>query len=118
MRCLSFLMGGDGFDAMPVPGDSRYCYAQSQGGSLSRFDVTHRLVQKASGRRLKASEKLRFNWNSALAQDPFDNNTIYFGSQFVHKSSDRGDTWTKISPDLTTNDPEKQKQDRERRYHP
>ncbi|MBL7011221.1 MAG: hypothetical protein ISR82_08370, partial [Candidatus Marinimicrobia bacterium] len=53
-----------------------------------------------------------FNWNSAIAQDPFDDDAIYFGSQFVHYSTDRGDNWTIISPDLTTNDPEKQKQDK------
>jgi photosystem II stability/assembly factor-like uncharacterized protein len=105
-----FLSGGDGFDAMPVPGDTRYCYAQSQGGSIRRYDVAtgwSKNIRPAA----EGNEKLRFNWNAALAQDPFDNNTIYFGSQFVHKSTDRGDTWVKISPDLTTNDPEKQKQD-------
>jgi len=105
-----FLMGGDGFDAMPVPGDSRYCYAQSQGGSLRRFDVTtgwNKSIKPVA----EGDEKLRFNWNAALAQDPFDSNTIYFGSQHVHKSTDRGDSWTKVSPDLTTNDPEKQKQE-------
>ena len=52
---------------------------------------------------------LRFHWNAAIAQDPFDKNTIYFGSQFVHKSNDRGDSWHTISPDLTTNDTTKQK---------
>ncbi|MCB0800077.1 MAG: hypothetical protein KDB91_06210, partial [Bacteroidales bacterium] len=101
-----FLMGGDGFDAMPVQGDTRYCYAQSQGGSLRRFDLMtgwNKSIRPAA----EEGERLRFNWNAALAQDPFDNNTIYFGSQFVHMSSDRGDTWTRISPDLTTNDPEK-----------
>ncbi len=105
-----FLLGGDGFDAMAVPGDSRYCYAQSQGGSLRRFDVTtgwSKSIRPAAD----STDRLRFNWNAALAQDPFDSNTIYFGSQYVHRSTDRGDTWTKISPDLTTNDPEKQKQD-------
>lgn len=105
-----FLLGGDGFDAMPVPGDSRYCYAQSQGGSLRRFDVVtgwNKSIRPVA----EGSERLRFNWNSALAQDPFEPNTIYFGSQFIHKSTDRGDTWTKISPDLTTNNTEKQKQD-------
>ncbi len=105
-----FLVGGDGFDAMPVPGDSRYCYAQTQGGSLQRIDVTTGW-SKSIRPVAEGEEKLRFNWNSALAQDPFDNNTIYFGSQFVHRSRDRGDSWTRISPDLTTNDPEKQKQD-------
>lgn len=105
-----FLMGGDGFDAMPVQGDNRYCYAQSQGGSLRRFDL-HTGWNKSIRPAAEERERLRFNWNAALAQDPFDNNAIYFGSQFVHMSTDRGDTWTRISPDLTTNDPEKQKQD-------
>ncbi len=105
-----FLMGGDGFDALPVPGDSRYCYAQAQGGSLQRIDVAtgwSRSIRPVA----EGGEKLRFNWNAALAQDPFDNNSIYFGSQYVHRSTDRGDSWIRISPDLTTNDPEKQKQD-------
>lgn len=102
-----FLIGGDGFDAMPVPGDPRYCYAQSQGGSVRRVDL---LTGAGTSVRPTAApnERLRFNWNSAIAQDPFDNNTIYFGSQFVHKSTNRGDSWEKISGDLTTNNPEKQ----------
>jgi photosystem II stability/assembly factor-like uncharacterized protein len=103
-----FLNSGDGFDAMPVPGDPRYCYAQSQGGSLRRVDL-----HTGGGTSIRPSgdpgERLRFNWNAALAQDPFDSNTIYHGSQFVHKSTNRGDSWVKISPDLSTNDPEKQK---------
>jgi hypothetical protein len=47
---------------------------------------------------------MRFNWNSAMAQDPFDKKTIYFGSQFVHKSMNKGISWEIISPDLTTDD--------------
>jgi hypothetical protein len=102
------LGGGDGFDAMSVPGDPRYCYYQSQGGNLRRVDlVTGASVSVRP--RPTSGERLRFNWNSGLAQDPFDNNTIYFGSQFLHKSTDRGDNWEIISPDLTTNDPEKQR---------
>ena len=103
-----WLIGGDGFDAMPVPGDPRYCYAQSQGGALRRVDLYTggtTSIRPSGG----PGERLRFNWNSALAQDPFDANTIYFGSQYVHKSTNRGDSWEKISEDLTTNDPEKQK---------
>ena len=104
-----FLIGGDGFDAMPVPGDPRFCYAQSQGGAVRRIDILSGDAE--SIRPLQEdSVRLRFNWNAAIAQDPFDNNTIYFGSQFVHKSTDRGDTWTKISPDLTTNNPDKLRQ--------
>lgn len=106
---FDFLIGGDGFDALPVPGDARYCYAQSQGGAIRRIDLLTGLTKNIKPAP-EGDEKLRFNWNSALAQDPFDSNTIYFGSQFVHKSKDRGDTWVKISSDLTTNDSEKQKQ--------
>jgi photosystem II stability/assembly factor-like uncharacterized protein len=102
-----FVIGGDGFDAIPVPGDPRYCYAQSQGGSVRRVDL-----ETGAGTSIRPTasqnERLRFNWNSAIAQDPFDNNTIYFGSQYVHKSTDRGDNWIKISSDLTTNNTEKQ----------
>jgi hypothetical protein len=46
----------------------------------------------------------RFNWNAALAQDPFDKATIYYGSQFLNISTDRGTSWQVISPDLSTND--------------
>jgi len=106
-----FLIGGDGFDAMPVPGDPRYCYAQSQGGALRLIDILTGYTKNIRPTAAQG-ERLRFNWNAALAQDPFDNNTIYFGSQFIHKSTDRGDSWEKISPDLTTNDPEKQNQSR------
>jgi photosystem II stability/assembly factor-like uncharacterized protein len=115
-----FLSGGDGFDAMPVKGDPRYCYAQSQGGSVSRFDLLtgkSKSIRPGSeggmgfgqnqGSGAGGADRLRFNWNAAIAQDPFDDSTIYFGSQFVHKSTNRGDSWAKISPDLTTNDPEK-----------
>lgn len=104
--------GGDGFDVMADPDDSRYGYAQSQQGNVSRYDKL-----TGSGKRIKPTSddpdlKLRFNWNAAIAQDPFDNSTIYFGSQFVHKSTDKGDNWTMISPDLTTNDTTKQQQDK------
>src|SRR5690606_22818961 len=53
---------------------------------------------------------LRFNWNAAIAQDPHDNKTIYYGSQYVHKSTNYGTDWKAISPDLTTNDSTKQNQ--------
>ncbi|MCD4768677.1 MAG: hypothetical protein K8R35_00730, partial [Bacteroidales bacterium] len=104
-----FIIGGDGFDALPVPGDPGYCYAQSQKGALRRIDLVTGKGQSIRPQ-TEGKERLRFNWNAAIAQDPFDNNTIYFGSQFVHKSTSRGDSWEKISPDLSTNDPEKLKQ--------
>ncbi|MCE2790496.1 MAG: YCF48-related protein, partial [Saprospiraceae bacterium] len=56
--------------------------------------------------------ELRFNWNAAIAQDPFADCGVYFGSQFLHYSNDCGDSWKILSPDLTTNDTTKQRADR------
>ncbi|MBU2997364.1 hypothetical protein KO500_13030 [Cellulophaga baltica] len=101
---------GDGFDVVPDKDDSRFGYAMSQQGNVSRYDhITgnNYIVRPTPP---DAATKLRFNWNSGIGQDPFDTSTVYFGSQFVHKSTNKGLTWEVISPDLTTNDPEKQKQ--------
>lgn len=100
---------GDGFDVLPDPDDNRYGYAMSQGGNLFRYD-SETGIQKSIKPVHPDGIQLRFNWNAALAQDPFDNSTIYYGSQFVHKSTDKGNSWTIISPDLTTNDSTKLKQ--------
>jgi len=104
------VMFGDGFDVVPDPDNNRYGYAMSQQGNLGRYDRQTGYVKTIKPTHPDAKVKVRWNWNSALALDPFDNATIYYGSQFVHKSTDKGNTWDIISPDLTTNDPEKQKQ--------
>lgn len=100
---------GDGFDTSPDPESSRRGYAMSQDGYLVRWDL-----DRGERRAIRPSPPdpetaLRFNWNAGFAQDPFDPATIYFGSQFVHRSADRGETWQVISPDLTTDDPDKQR---------
>ena len=101
---------GDGFDVVPDKDDSRFGYAMSQQGSVSRYDWQTGNNTYVRPTHPDADVTLRFNWNAAIGQDPFDNGTVYFGSQFVHKSTNKGLTWEVISPDLTTNDPEKQKQ--------
>lgn len=99
------IMFGDGFDCAVIPNDPRYVYAMSQGGELS-------LVDTQTGESFYAkpvrhdSTQLRFNWNAALA---VTEKGVYFGSQFLHFSSDRGNTWSLLSSDLTTNDKSKQK---------
>ena len=102
---------GDGFDVIPDKDDSRFGWTMSQQGSVSRYDWQTGNNYNVKPTHPEPDVKLRFNWNSAINIDPFNNNTVYFGSQFVHKSTDKGLTWTIISPDLTTNDPEKLKQD-------
>ena len=101
---------GDGFDVVPDKDDSRYGYAMSQQGNVSRYDWNTGNNYGVKPNHPDPDVFLRFNWNAAIGQDPFDNNTVYFGSQFVHKSMDKGLSWEVISPDLTTNNPEKQKQ--------
>jgi photosystem II stability/assembly factor-like uncharacterized protein len=97
---------GDGFDTLPDPENSRRGYVMSQGGFLSSWDLDtgeQRLIRPAPQ---APDVDLRFNWNAAIAQDPFDPATIYYGSQYVHKSTDRGATWTVISGDMTSNNPD------------
>jgi photosystem II stability/assembly factor-like uncharacterized protein len=101
---------GDGFDAAPDPESSRFGYAMSQGGYLGRYDRQTGFVKMIRPTHPDVNLKLRFNWNSAFAQDPFEPSVIYYGSQFVHKSTNKGNTWEIISGDLTTNDVSKQRQ--------
>ncbi|MBL4715252.1 MAG: hypothetical protein JKX95_01350 [Bacteroidia bacterium] len=105
----SELYFGDGFDVVPKPGNSRYVYAMSQGGNVSYCDrVTGetKSIQPIHPN----GKKLRFNWNAGIAQDPYNDCGVYFGSQYLHYSTDCGKSWKIISPDLTTNDTSKQKQ--------
>jgi len=101
--------GGDGFSVMPDRSDpERYGYSMSQGGNLQHFDKrtgARRSIQPVHPEGIE----LRFNWNAGLAWDPHERGTIYLGSQFVHRTRDRGRSWEIISPDLTTNDPSKQR---------
>ena len=101
---------GDGFDVIPDRDNSRYGWTMSQQGYVSRYDWQTGNNYTVRPTHPDPDVKLRFNWNSAINIDPYNNSTIYFGSQFVHKSTDKGLTWEIISGDLTTNDPEKQKQ--------
>ncbi|MEP7131907.1 MAG: sialidase [Acidobacteriota bacterium] len=104
------LYGGDGFWTVPDPTDPDAVYAESQGGYISRIDrrtSAARDIQPKAGYK----EKLRYNWNTPIYASPTAKGTIYIGAQFLFRSRDRGDTWERISPDLTSNDPEKQKQE-------
>ena len=92
------------------PTDPAVGYSMSQEGNLRRFNRMtgeRKDIQPISA---VPDLPLRFHWNAALAIDPFDPLTLYYGSQFLHRSTDRGDSWQVISPDLTTDDPTKQRQ--------
>jgi photosystem II stability/assembly factor-like uncharacterized protein len=100
---------GDGFDVMPHPADSKRGYAMYQGGNVSTYHLETGATENIQPVHPDGLP-LRFNWNAAMAQDPFSDCGIYFGSQHVHHSTDCGKSWTILSPDLTTNDTTKQQQ--------
>ncbi len=105
------LFGGDGFWVFPDPSDANYVYAESQGGEIgrvNRFTLEGRLIKPQPN---YGEGKLRFNWNTPIHISSNEKGTIYIGAQFLFRSRDHGQTWERISPDLTTNDPEKQKQE-------
>jgi photosystem II stability/assembly factor-like uncharacterized protein len=104
------IFNGDGFYTLVDPADPDYIYAEYQGGYIGRVN-RHTLEGRIIQPKPDYKEKLRFNWNTPVAVSPNEKGTIYIGAQFLFRSRDHGQTWERISPDLTTNDPEKQKQE-------
>lgn len=93
--------GGDGFESQIDPKDPNIVYAQAQYGWLVRFD-------RASGERVPiqpqpgpGEDPYVWNWDAPLLISPHDNKTLYFSANKVFKSTDRGNSWTAISEDLT-----------------
>ncbi|MFO7980639.1 MAG: hypothetical protein R6V00_07395 [Candidatus Aminicenantes bacterium] len=111
-RMISF---GDGFHVTCHPDDPDLFVSESQGGNIMRTNMKTMEQQDISPQPRRAdgapvSElEYRFNWNTPLLPSPHDKKTLYVGGNVVFKSLDFGSTWEVISPDLTTNDPEKQK---------
>jgi photosystem II stability/assembly factor-like uncharacterized protein len=95
--------GGDGFDTKLDPNDSNIVYTESQDGNLLRRDL--RTGESRSLRPLEENDKApryRFQWNSPLLMSSHDSKTLYYGGNYLFKSTNRGDSWTRLGPDLTT----------------
>lgn len=111
-RMVSF---GDGFKVINHADDPELYLSLSQGGNIVRTDMRNREQQLVrpfvgGGGGPAGEQKYRFNWNAPLIPSPHDKNTVYLGGNVVFKSTDFGKSWTRISEDLTTNDPEKLKE--------
>ncbi len=105
------MYGGDGFWMFADTADPTYIYAESQGGEIGRVNrKTHETRAVKPLPRYKEG-KLRYNWNTPIHMSPTQKGVVYIGAQYLFRSRDHGQTWDRISPDLTTNDPEKQKQE-------
>ena len=99
--------GGESAHIALNPDDPKLIYATTINGTLTEFDSTTKIVRSiipypevVYGKDAK-DLKYRANWNPPVELSPHDNSTIYYGTQVLLKSTDRGLTWEEISPDLT-----------------
>lgn len=103
--------GGDGFWVWRDKTDKTILYSESQGGNITRIHTKTNESKDIKPYPKYGEPKYRFNWNTPIQLSPTRPDVIYMGSQFLHKSTDKGESWTNISPDLTTNDKAKQQQE-------
>lgn len=101
--------GGDGFVALRHPTKANIVYCEMQGGKLWRYDLSSGQRKTISPMPQQEDPKYRFNWNTPIVTSIHQPNRLLMGSQFLHRSNDNGESWKKISPDLTTNDPKRQR---------
>ncbi len=109
--------GGDGFFTVPVPGQPNLVYSNAQGGYFRITDTKSGQTRSiepypwmvGSQGQSMAQAKYRFNWDAPIYISPHDAGVVYWGGNVLFRSSDYGFSWDVVSPDLTTNDPEKQR---------
>jgi photosystem II stability/assembly factor-like uncharacterized protein len=94
--------GGDGFAVANDTIDPDVVYLESQGGRVVRFRRSTGESKEIYPYAKKDEAKLRFNWNTPIVTSPTQKGTVYLGSQYLMRSKDFGDTWERISGDLTT----------------
>lgn len=94
--------GADGFHCQCDPDDVNTVYAESQYGNPIRVDLSG-AVKKGKSIKPKASKEdpVRYNWSAPMLLSPHNSKTLFYGGNYLFRSEDRGDTWKKISPDLT-----------------
>ncbi len=107
------ISNGDGFQAVFHPEEPEVTLTEYQGGRIVRTDNRTREIQFVSpyaptmGGAPASAFDVRFNWNAPIVASPRDGTTVYFAGNKVFRTRDFGSTWETLSPDLTTNDPEK-----------
>ncbi|MGD2123871.1 MAG: hypothetical protein PVJ76_19125, partial [Gemmatimonadota bacterium] len=108
--------GGDGFYAVPVPGQPWLVYSNAQGGYFRITDTRsgqtrsiepHPWMVGSQGQNM-GQARYRFNWDAPIHISPHDPSVVYWGGNVLFRSRDYGYSWDVISPDLTTDDPQKQ----------
>ncbi|HEU5261332.1 MAG TPA: hypothetical protein VFU41_07905 [Gemmatimonadales bacterium] len=106
--------GGDGEYVVPAPSDSTIVYLDTQNGNISRVNLKTGVTRSIRPYLVGVQEtrpanlRYRFNWTSPIEVSPTDANTVLFGGNVVFKTTDGGEHWTVLSPDLTRDNKAKQ----------
>jgi photosystem II stability/assembly factor-like uncharacterized protein len=95
-------VGGDGFKTVVDPIDPNIVYSEWQYGGLVRYDRKSGEVYDIKPVEIDGEKANRFNWDAPLVISKFNHQRLYFASQKVFRSDDRGQTWTIISGDLSS----------------
>jgi photosystem II stability/assembly factor-like uncharacterized protein len=93
--------GGDGFQAAIDPTDPNVVYGEWQEGSILRYDVRTGEQKTIKPQPAFGEKEFRWNWSAPILVSPHDHNTIYFGANYLFKSTSRGDAWERLGGDLT-----------------
>jgi len=97
---------------IPVPGNPDIVWASCYGDQVTRFDNNIGSARSVSPwKHILDHEptalKYRCHWTPPLAIDPFEEETVYYGCNVIFRTRDQGQSWDVISPDLSTQDPER-----------
>jgi photosystem II stability/assembly factor-like uncharacterized protein len=101
-----YISGGDGMYVLADPRNNNIVYSGFQFGNYNRYDRASGRSSRITPTRDIGVPPYRFNWRTPVEMSPHNADILYFGSQFVHRSVNKGDNWTIISPDLTRNKPQ------------
>jgi photosystem II stability/assembly factor-like uncharacterized protein len=102
---------GDGFWVWSDPTDENFVYSEFQGGKILRYDRKTKDIKEVGPFAKEGTPKLRFNWNTPIEISEKNPKAMYVGAQKIFKTTNKGESWEEISPDLTTDDKEKQRQE-------
>ena len=95
------ILGGDGYEAVIDPEDPNIIYTQYQYGGLARYDRRTQERVMIAPRPERGEKQYKFNWNTPIIISPHSRTRLYYAAEYLFRSDDRGDSWTKVSPDLT-----------------
>lgn len=96
------VIGGDGFVSLIDPTNHRIIFSESQDGFMGRIDKVTNDFKSIRPEAPASDKPYRWNWDTPMMVSATDPATIYVGANKLFKSTDRGNSWTVISPDLTT----------------